>query len=240
MGALTRRGRAGTPVVWLLAAALAWAGGHAKPDKGVSAMLENVRWLGHAGFVVHGKNSVVVVDPFQVRKGEPADVILITHDHYDHCSVEDIRKFAGKNTVIVAPACAAAACPGTVKRIKAGETLDVLGIPIRAVPAYNLKLPNHARDKGHVGYVFTVDGVSFYHAGDTDVIPEMKSIRADVAFLPVGGTVTMGPSEAARAAADVGAKTAVPMHWGSVIGSEEDAELFKKLCKCEVHVFAQE
>jgi len=198
-------------------------------------MTKNIRWLCHAGFVIRGSRTVCV-DPYQAPRGEPADVILVTHDHYDHCSPGDAARFAGPLTWIVAPAAAAAKLagvakdPGRVKTIRAGETLNLDGVAIRAVPAYNLKLPNHSPDKGHVGFVFNLDGVAYYHAGDTDLIPEMKTLgRVDVALLPVGGTVTMDAKRAAEAAALIGPKLAVPMHWGSVIGSEEDAERFGKL-----------
>jgi L-ascorbate metabolism protein UlaG (beta-lactamase superfamily) len=195
-------------------------------------MVKNVHWLGHAGFKITGSKTVYV-DPYEIKGGEPADLILITHEHYDHCSPADVKKIQTNGTVIVASEGAGAKLPGKVKTIRPGGRLTECGVAIQAVPAYNFKLPNHAREKNHVGYVFTLDGVTYYHAGDTDTIPEMKLISADVAFLPVGGTVTMGPDEAAKAASDVKAKTAIPMHWGSVIGSIEDAQKFCKLCKCE-------
>jgi L-ascorbate metabolism protein UlaG (beta-lactamase superfamily) len=227
--------------VSLLAAVLAAPGqetaGFAadRPDQGGAAMTENIRWLGHAGFVIRGSRTVCI-DPYQVTKGEPAGLILITHDHYDHCSPDDVVRFAGPDTWIVAPAAAAARLagivknPGRLKTIRPGESLTLDGVEIRTIPAYNLKLPNHSREKGHVGYVFKLDGVTYYHAGDTDRIPEMKAlVRADVAFLPVGGAVTMDAKRAAEAAAEIGPRLAVPMHWGSVIGSEEDAQRFREL-----------
>jgi L-ascorbate metabolism protein UlaG (beta-lactamase superfamily) len=196
------------------------------------AVMKNVHWLGHAGFMITGSKTVYV-DPYEIRGGKPADLILITHEHYDHCSPGDLQKILAPDTVIVAAGGAGAKLAGRVKTVKPGDSLAECGLSIQAVPAYNFKLPNHAREKNHAGYVFTFDGVVYYHAGDTDYIPEMKQISADTAFLPVGGTVTMGPSEAARAAEDVKAKTAIPMHWGSVIGSIEDAQKFCRLCKCE-------
>jgi L-ascorbate metabolism protein UlaG (beta-lactamase superfamily) len=203
------------------------------------SVLKNVHWLGHAGFKITGSKTVYV-DPYEIRGGEPADLILITHDHYDHCSPADIKKIKHAATQIVAAEGVDAKLPGKVKTVKPGDRLTEAGVAIQAVPAYNFKLPNHARGKNHVGFVFALDGIIYYHAGDTDRIPEMKQISADVAFLPVGGTVTMGPAEAAKAAADVKAKTAVPMHWGSVIGSIEDAEKFCKLCKCEAVILELE
>jgi L-ascorbate metabolism protein UlaG (beta-lactamase superfamily) len=212
-----------------------------RPDTGGPAMTKNIRWLGHSGFVIRGSRTVCV-DPYRVSAGEPAGLILITHEHSDHCSPEDAVKFIGPDTWIVAPAAAAAKVarlaghPDRVKTVRPGDTLTLDGVAIRAVPAYNLKIPNHSPDKGHVGYVFGLDGTTYYHAGDTDRIPEMKMIRADVAFLPAGGTYTMDAKEAAEAAADIGPRLAVPMHWGSVVGSEKDALAFKKHCKSDVWI----
>jgi L-ascorbate metabolism protein UlaG (beta-lactamase superfamily) len=204
-------------------------------------MLENVEWLGHAGFRITGAGNVtVVIDPYEVRGGSPASLVLITHDHYDHFSPADAARFIGPGTAVVGPACVTKALKGDVRTVKPGDETEAAGVRIRAVPAYNHKIPNHARNKGHVGYAFVLDGVAYYHAGDTDRIPEMKSVKADVAFLPVGGTFTMDAEEAALAAADVGAKTAVPMHWGSVVGSKGDAERFRELCRCGVVIFSHE
>jgi L-ascorbate metabolism protein UlaG (beta-lactamase superfamily) len=210
-----------------------------KPKKEVSTMLEHVHWLGHAGIKITG-SKVIYVDPFEISGGEPADLILITHDHYDHLSQGDIAKIRGKNTVILVPASTSQKIPGNVRTIRPGETVTLEGVEIHAVPAYNLHLPNHAKNKQYVGYVFKADEVTYYHAGDTDRIPEMKNIRADVVFLPVGGEVTMDAGEAAKAVEDIRPKVAVPIHWGTIIGTKNDAENFKKLCKCEVQILKHE
>jgi L-ascorbate metabolism protein UlaG (beta-lactamase superfamily) len=213
-----------------------------RPNPGGSAMTKNIRWLGHAGFVVRGSRTVCV-DPYRVSAGEPAGLILVTHEHSDHCSPEDAAKFIGPDTWIVAPAAAAAKLTGVAGKtdrvitVRPGETLNLDGVEVRIVPAYNLKIPNHSPDKGHVGYVFRLDGVTYYHAGDTDRIPEMKTLTGvDVAFLPVGGTYTMDAKQAAEAAAEITPRLAVPMHWGGVVGSEKDALEFKKHCKSEVWI----
>jgi L-ascorbate metabolism protein UlaG (beta-lactamase superfamily) len=218
--------------VWITALAK-----NPNPKQG-DAMLKSVHWLGHAAVQIKGSR-VVYVDPFHIRTKETADLILITHDHYDHLSIQDIQKIQGPKTVIVAPA-SAAGLSGTVRRMNPGDSIDVEGVHIRAVPAYNIDKPFHPRKKGNVGYVFTVDGVTYYHAGDTDFIPEMEDIRADVVFLPVGGTYTMGPEEAAKAAEAIGPKIAVPIHWGSVVGTQEDAKAFERLCRCPVKILTPE
>ena len=202
-------------------------------------MLENVHWLGHACFKITGEK-IIYIDPYQITGGETADIILITHDHYDHLSIEDIEKIRGEKTVVVVPASAGDAIKGNLRKVNPGDTLTIEGVEIQAVPAYNIGKEFHPREKNYVGYVFKVGGVSYYHAGDTDYIPEMKSIHTDVVFLPVGGTYTMNAEEAAKATEDIKPKIAVPMHWGTIVGSEKDAEKFKNLCSCEVRILEKE
>ena len=195
----------------------------------------SVHWLGHACIKITG-GKVIYIDPYELKGGEPADIILVTHGHYDHLSLADIKKIQTEDTIIVAPEAAASGLEGEVKPVRPGDEVLVEDVPIRAVPSYNIGKRFHPKDAGYVGYVFTVDGVTYYHAGDSDRIPEMKEIEADVAFLPVGGTYTMTAEEAARAVKDIGAGVAVPIHWGSIIGQKKDAEILKSLCECEVWI----
>jgi L-ascorbate metabolism protein UlaG (beta-lactamase superfamily) len=197
-----------------------------------------VHWLGHDSFILEGSKTVVI-DPFKTSGPYNADVLLISHEHFDHLSEEDIRKFAGPSTTIVAPPI----CEGPLKShsqekrfVGPGGSIDVKGVTVRAIPAYNLNKfrgPGkvfHPKEDGRVGYVVTLDGSTFYHAGDTDATPEMKSLDVDVAFLPVSGTYVMTPEEAAQAAKDMKTKVAVPMHYGAgVVGTVEDARRFKAL-----------
>ncbi|MFC1502183.1 MBL fold metallo-hydrolase [bacterium] len=198
-------------------------------------MLENVHWLGHASIKITGKK-VVYIDPYQITGGEKADIILITHDHYDHLSMEDIEKIRSNETVIVVPESASEAIEGEVKTMKPGDRLSLEDVEIQAVPAYNIDKQFHPREASHVGYIVKIDGVAYYHAGDTDFIPEMDGIDADVAFLPVGGTYTMNAEEAARAAKALGIKIVVPIHWGAIVGSQTDAEQFGQMCDCDVRI----
>jgi L-ascorbate metabolism protein UlaG (beta-lactamase superfamily) len=229
-------------------ASTAWA--QSNPGKTikqeVAAVLESVHWLGHSGVLIKGSKAVVVVDPYEIAGIEKicgkktADVILITHGHGDHLSPDDIEKIRGKGTVTVVPAGCEAGLKGNVRTIKPGEKITVGGVDVEAVPAYNIGKRFHPKDKGFVGYVFRVDGVRYFHAGDTDAVPEIKSVAADVAFLPVGGTYTMTAAEAAGLANSIKPKIAVPIHWGSVVGSSADAETFKKCCDCEVQILKHE
>ncbi len=202
-------------------------------------MIEKIHWLGHASFRISG-GKMIYIDPYKIEGGEKADIICITHDHFDHCSQEDIDKISKEGTSFVAPPSAAKKLRGDAVVIRRGESARVQGIDIEAVPAYNIGKEFHPKESDNVGFVLTVEGARIYHAGDTDVIPEMKEIKADIALLPCGGTYTMTAGEAARAADTIRPGIAVPMHWGTVVGSRADAEEFKNLCPCEVRILEKE
>jgi len=204
-------------------------------EEEVSTMLDSVQWLGHAGIRITGEK-VVYIDPYDIKGGDAADLILVTHDHFDHYSPDDIAKIRGEQTILVVPSSMEIEAEGRVERLSPGDSTNIEGIRIRAVPAYNPHKRFHPREKGYVGYVFTMEGITYYHAGDTDLIPEMEEIDADVAFLPIGGTYTMDAAEAARAAALIGPRVAVPIHWGKIVGAAPDAEAFRKACACEVRI----
>jgi L-ascorbate metabolism protein UlaG (beta-lactamase superfamily) len=206
-------------------AALALAAG----GKEAGEMTAKLHWHGHDTFRVDGP-PVVYVDPYQLRAGLPkADLILITHEHSDHCSLADIARLRGPATVVVAPAAAARTLPAPVEVIAPGEQKTLAGVGVRAVPAYNTDKKFHPKQAGMVGYLFTVGGVTYYHAGDSDNIPEMAGLRPDVALLPVSGTYVMTAAQAAEAARKIQPKVAVPMHYGAIVGSESDAATFAKL-----------
>lgn len=196
-----------------------------------SEELRNIDFFGHVTFQIKGSR-VIYTDPYQLlgyRSLEAADIILVSHSHYDHCSPEDIAMLCREKTSIVAPAdCSEAltGLPGKVIYLSPSEETVVDGVEVRAVPAYNIGKQFHPKESGWNGYVFTLDGVRYYHPGDSDVIPEMDSIVADVVFLPVGGTYTMNAQEACEVAKRIGPKVAIPMHYGTVIGSIKDAEAF--------------
>ncbi len=209
-------------------------------------MIENIHWLGHDTFRIEN-DKTIYTDPYELKGELPkADLILITHDHFDHLSPKDVAKVAKEDTVIVTIAAAAQKLKGDVRVVKPGESLTVLGIPIETVPAYNVNKfrspgqPFHPKGSGHVGFIFTVGGQRIYHAGDTDVIPEMDDIQADIALLPVGGTYTMTADEAAQAANTIQPKLAIPMHHSAIVGSVKDAQRFRDLCSMEVIILSQE
>ena len=203
-------------------------------------LIDAVEWLGHSGFRVTVGRQRVYIDPYRVAAGAPkADLILLTHGHYDHFSPQDLERLSKPETELIAPAPVAERLNGRVHSIAADEEIEperVRGVAVRALAAYNTSKRNsdgrvyHPREAGGVGYDLNVRGERLYHAGDTDVIPEMDTVAGvDLALLPVSGTYVMTASEAAEAARRIQPRLAVPMHWGQHIGSEADARRFAEL-----------
>jgi len=204
----------------------------------VKDVVKNIRWLGHDGFCIKAEGKVIVIDPFQIKECEPADVILISHEHYDHCSPVDVKKIQKDSTIIVTEADSAKKLSGNVRTVRPGDTLTVSGIPIEAVPAYNTNKAFHPKENGWLGFILTVEGVKIYHAGDTDDIPEMASFEVDIALLPVSGTYVMTAEEAVEVTKKIRPKVAIPMHYGAIVGSADDAQHFAEALRgtCEVVV----
>jgi L-ascorbate metabolism protein UlaG (beta-lactamase superfamily) len=205
--------------------------------------ISNIHWLGHDSFRIEGDGVVIYIDPYQLKGTPPqADLILVTHDHFDHMSVDDIAKIQKSETVIVAAAEAVKSLSGEVQSVRPGDSLSVKGIEIEVVPAYNINKfrspgqPFHPKEKGYVGFIITVKGIRIYHAGDTDYIPEMNEIKTDVALLPVSGTYVMTAQEAAEATKVIQPKLAVPMHVGAGIGAMTMTAEFEKLADVPVAI----
>jgi L-ascorbate metabolism protein UlaG (beta-lactamase superfamily) len=203
--------------------------------KEVREMVDNIHWLGHDTFKVVGEKTVFT-DPFQLKKDDVADIILITHEHRDHCSPDDVSRIQGPDTVIVATPDCMGKLSGNIKTVKPGDRLSIGGVDIEAVAAYNTNKQFHTKDRNWVGYVFTVGGKRIYLAGDTDHIPEMKDIKCDIALLPVSGTYVMTADEAVRAALDIKPEVAIPMHYGAIVGSEADAGKFAAALEGKIKV----
>jgi L-ascorbate metabolism protein UlaG (beta-lactamase superfamily) len=210
-------------------------------------MLENIHWLGHDSFRLDG-SVTVYIDPWKLPADQPAaGLILVTHDHFDHLSLPDVDEVAGPGTVLVGPASVTSQVTGVATvTLAPGESTEVGGVRVLAVSAYNLDKfrapghPYHPREAGGVGYVIALDGVRYYHAGDTDALPEMADIHCEVALLPVGGKFTMTAEEAAEACELIDADVAVPMHYGEVIGDVRDAERFRDHCRIPVTILPLE
>ena len=199
-----------------------------------------IKWLGHSSILI--KNSAIIyIDPYNINPQEKADIILITHDHYDHCSIEDIKKIIKKGTVIITVPCCQSKITRlddvTLELVEPGDEVKVGSIRIDITPAYNIEKDFHLRGDG-VGYVIKVDKVIIYHAGDTDVIPEMEKLTGYgkeknefKELLTIGGNFTMNVEQAVIAAEIIKPRIVIPMHYGSITGTLEDAERFLKLCK---------
>ena len=203
-------------------------------------MLENIEVLCHSSIRIN-KEKVIYIDPFKIDKNyNDADIIFITHDHYDHYSEEDIDKVKKEDTIIVAPE------ELLTKLLRKGFRQDYIitvdsdeedmveGIKFETIPAYNTNKQFHPKENGWVGYIVEIRGIRYYIAGDTDITEENKKVKCDVAFVPVGGTYTMDFKEAAELINEIKPKIAVPIHYGSVVGTKQDATDFIKLLHPEI------
>ena|ERR671921_364609 len=209
-------------------------------------------WTGHDGFrIVSYNKKTIYIDPFQLQKAQlnknDADILLVTHNHFDHLSIEDLKHVISHNTSIVAADECIEQLKGLkvkeLKNVSPGDKLEIEDIPIEIVPAYNTNKKFHPKDDKKVGFIFTINNQRIYHAGDTDVIPEMESVNVDIALVPVSGTYVMTSDEAAQAVNDLikPGKLAIPMHYGSIVGTEKDAERFRDLVQiCETKILDRE
>lgn len=210
-----------------------------------------IKWYGHDTFTLTNNDLTVCIDPYRLEKQINANIILISHNHFDHLSNDDLQKSSTEKTTIIA----AKECLEQIKvkskqiiGIDPNEEKTISGITIKALPAYNIdkinpdtKKPFHPKEDNKVGFIITMNNSKFYHAGDSDHIPEMNDLMPDVFFVPVSGTYVMSAKEGANAVKAVKPKIAIPMHYGSVVGSKDDAESLKKLVSsCQVQILTKE
>lgn len=194
-------------------------------------MLERFTWFRQSAMRFSGEGLTVYIDPWGTSAEREADVIFITHAHFDHLQPDEIERLSTEGTKLVAPSDVAKELSGEVTPMAPGDSIEVSGIKVQAVPAYNVhpdRLENHPKANRWVGYILELQGTTYYHAGDTDHAPELDDVRTDVAFLPIGGTYTMEAPEAAGLAKSIAPRVAVPMHYGFVVGSPKDAETFRR------------
>jgi L-ascorbate metabolism protein UlaG (beta-lactamase superfamily) len=210
-----------------------------------------IKWYGHDTFTLE-KDIKICIDPFKLSKSVEPDLILVSHDHFDHCSLDDLKKISSDKTSIIS----AKECQSKLDSIKCkeklgiepGEEKTVNGVKIRAINAYNIdkinpdtKRPFHPKEDKKVGFLIDISGTRIYHTGDSDLIPEMNDLQPDVLLIPVSGTYVMTAKEAAQATEKIKPKIAIPMHYGTIVGSQSDANEFKKLTKtCDVHILSKE
>jgi L-ascorbate metabolism protein UlaG (beta-lactamase superfamily) len=207
-------------------------------------------WLGHDGYKIVAGGKTIYIDPYRLSKAQQgkndADIVLVTHNHFDHLSMDDLKHVVGKKTTVVAAKeCAEQLKPLGLetKAVAPGDRLAVQGVPVEATASYNTNKTFHPKGDGKVGYVLTLNDIRVYHTGDTDDIPEMAAVSPDVALVPVSGTYVMTADEAAKAVNErIKPKMlAIPMHYAAIVGTEKDAVRFRELVKaCPVEILAQE
>ncbi len=209
-----------------------------------------ITWTGHAGFkILHG-NKKMYIDPYKLsNKYEnifDADIVLITHNHFDHLSIEDLKNIINERTVIVS----AQECLSQLKSLK---VKDLIGIDprnneklddlvVEAVPAYNVNKDFHPKDDKKIGFIIKFGNDRIYHTGDSDIIPEMKDTKPTIVLIPVSGTYVMTAEEASKAVNElINPKIAIPMHYGTIVGNKEDAIRFSELVTvCETKILESE
>ena len=199
-------------------------------------MLKGIECLGHSTIKINKNNKIIYIDPYNISDGiNDADYIFITHNHYDHFSEEDIKKVKNNETIIIITE---DLYTNTLKSgfngmniitVKPNENYQVEGIKFSTIPAYNTNKTFHPKENNWVGYIIELEGGKYYIVGDTDITDEIKKVKCDVAFVPVGGTYTMDFKEAAHLINEIKPKIAVPIHYGSIVGTKQDATDFVKL-----------
>lgn len=205
-------------------------------------MLSGVEVLCHSSIRID-KHFIIYLDPYKIaEESHDADIIFCTHTHYDHFSEEDILKIKNDRTIFIGTedsyikAMKLGFSDERIKIVEPNKNYEILGIKFKTVPAYNIENQYHPRENNWVGYVLEIDDINYYIAGDTDLTPETKSVSCDVAFIPIGGRFTMNAKEAASLINTIEPQIAIPTHYGEIVGSYDDAELFKKLVKDDIKV----
>ena len=203
-------------------------------------MLDNIEVLYHSSIRIN-KEKIIYIDPFKIdRNFNDADIIFITHDHYDHYSEEDIDKVINENTTIIIPEelltklLRKGINKNAIITVETNKNYMVQGIKFETISAYNTNKTFHPKENGWVGYIIIINGIRYYIAGDTDITEENKQVKCDVAFVPVGGTYTMDFKEAASLINEIKPKIAIPIHYGSIVGTEQDAIDFIRLLHPEI------
>lgn len=206
-------------------------------------MTDNIKVFTHSSIRIGSRVGNIYLDPFRMEETpHDAAYILITHDHYDHFSPEDIEKVGKSDTVLVVPekmevkAHKAALSVGRICTVKPGTYHEFDGLELETVPAYNNVKPFHPKSAEWVGYVLRLDGKRIYVAGDTDMTKENKQVKCDIALVPIGGTYTMNAKKAAELVNTIRPSVAIPTHYGSIVGKREDADVFRENVKEPVRV----
>ena len=210
-------------------------------------MLENINVLCHSAIRLEIDNKIIYIDPYSLTSNaNDADLIFITHDHYDHFSIEDIKKVEKSNTIFIIPesmlenAIKSGIKENRIIKIKPNQNYKYENLKIETIPAYNVNKKFHPKENNWVGYLIEYNNVVYYIAGDTDITNENKKVKCDIAFVPIGGTYTMNYKEAAKLINEIKPKFVVPIHYGKIVGTKQDALNFEKLLnediKCKIKI----
>ena len=210
-------------------------------------MLENINVLCHSAIRLEIDNKIIYIDPYSLTSNaNDADLIFITHDHYDHFSIEDIKKVEKSNTIFIIPesmlenAIKSGIKENRIIKIKPNQNYKYENLKIETIPAYNVNKKFHPKENNWVGYLIEYNNVVYYIAGDTDITNENKKVKCDIAFVPIGGTYTMNYKEAAKLINEIKPKFVVPIHYGKIVGTKQDALIFDKLLnediKCKIMI----
>ena len=210
-----------------------------------------INWHGHDTFTIFG-NKKICIDPYKLKKPIQADIILISHNHFDHLSIGDLHMVADNKSIIISPT----ECVDQISTIPHKEIISIMpyeeitvcDIKIKAMPAYNIdkinpdtQKPFHPKVDNKIGFIINIKNVLVYHTGDSDLIPEMNHVKTDILLIPVSGTYVMTVQEAVLAIEKIKPKIAIPMHYGTIVGSMSDAYDLKKMTKlCEVKILTKE
>jgi L-ascorbate metabolism protein UlaG (beta-lactamase superfamily) len=206
----------------------------------MSDPVEGITWFRGSSVRIRRMGVEIHVDPSGITETSKADLVLLTHPHFDNFSEEDIARVRSDQTVVVAPVSMKKLLEDADHFMRPGDMLQLDGFDVLAVPAYNVHKKFHSAENGWLGYVFTVGDTTFYHAGDTDFLPSMSEIRCDIALLPCGGHYTMGVEDAAKAAEACGAEIVIPIHWGEGHATKEDVARLADLFPRQVRILERE
>lgn len=212
----------------------------------------DISWIGHDGFRIKKNSITIYIDPYKISKNfsnkKDADLILISHNHFDHLSIEDINNLINKETNIVC----AKECIESLKSnypqnkitgLDANQSITVRKISIKGIEAYNTNKKFHPKEDKKIGFIIDLEDTKIYHSGDTDIIPEMENLNPDIALVPVSGTYVMTAKEASKAINELirPKKMAIPMHYDSIVGNIKDAEEFcKEVNVCKTTILERE
>ena len=205
-------------------------------------MVEKIKWFGHASFKITGWK-VIYIDPWKIQDEDEADIVLISHPHYDHFSLEDLKKITGHETdILITPDCQSKLrdINGKVTLVEPGKKYSIKDIIIETTHSYNINKRFHPKENDWVGFIINLNNRKIFYAGDTDNVPEIKNLKVDVALIPISGTYVMDAKEAAELVNEMKPKITIPYHYGDIVGTEQDALKFKKLAKIPVEILKKQ